>query len=147
MNVEFLFWHPLGQVQISDAFSVQQPYTSDVRGLSPAVFVQTSWIDFKPAILDNDLTSEQETTFAFPCAEYPSSPFAVGRIRMMHKTQKLECIRELQVTGSGASTEWQTDERAAGIAQCSAQLYTDVALISGEDSALLVSVNDKQISL
>jgi hypothetical protein len=87
--------------------------TTDVGGLSPVRFMQTSWIDPKLTLLDNNPTESQEIYLAFPCAEYPSGSFGLSHIRMIHKTQKLSYIKDLQVTGSGPNAEWQTDERLA----------------------------------
>jgi hypothetical protein len=68
--------------------------------------VQTSWIDPKLTLLDNNKTENQEIYLAFPCAEYPADSFGRARIRMRHMTQKLGCIQDLQVTSHDLNAEW-----------------------------------------
>jgi hypothetical protein len=65
---------------------------------------------------------------------------------MIHPIQKMGYIRELQVAENIVSIEWQTDERAAGTTQGVAQLCIDIIVMSREDFALPVTVNDDQTS-
>jgi hypothetical protein len=54
INAELILRHLLGQVQISDISGGKQSYITDIGGLSPVGFVQTSWIDPKLVLLDNN---------------------------------------------------------------------------------------------
>jgi hypothetical protein len=49
----------------------------------------------------------------------------------------------LQVTGSGTNADWQTDEKLAGTTHGLIHLCTDVALMSGEDSAKPLPINEE----
>jgi hypothetical protein len=54
IKAEVMLRHSPGQIQISDISSGKQSYRTDVGGLSLVGFVQTSWIDPKFVLLDNN---------------------------------------------------------------------------------------------
>jgi hypothetical protein len=62
---------------------------------------------------------------------------------MIHRTQTLGYIRELQVTGKGPNTEGQTDNTTAGTTHGIAQLHIGMVLMSGEDSAKRLSIHEE----
>jgi hypothetical protein len=66
---------------------------------------------------------------------------------MIQKTQKVDYVRELQVTGGGPNADWQTNETLAATTHGITQLCIDVALMSGGDSAKSLPVNEESTSL
>jgi hypothetical protein len=139
INTELTLSYNPGSVQITDTHARGGNNREDIGAISPLAFLVTSQIDSRSTILDN-IPANDEIKLAFPCANAKEG----GRpgIRMAHITQDLGYIKELGIVGSGDNRNWETNSKSAATAYGLAQFSCNIALMSGEDSALPIVVDD-----
>jgi hypothetical protein len=100
----------------------------------------TSHIDPQLTLKNNIPGDNDKVKLALPCANYVGDPN--GGIRVMHITQKLGYIKELGIFTSGDEREWEHDSRLAAMAYEFTQFSCNLALMSGQDSAQPVAIDE-----